>query len=225
MINFKNTINTYRRFTKVGLHQQYFEVSKLEEEAIKTMFELRKPKPGDIFLDIGCGAGKDCIYVQQKFAVLSIGVDLCKEMLETGREYFSEDWYRSCWIEGDALSLPFPNGRISYAFSNSMLPHLDPNSQERFLGEVRRILNCKGIFCLITQNASYPRHIRDSICTLLKRRTPTNPLITLYANWDGREWYFPSPFYLLKIFTKYFKILWTRNFPFGRWVAIIGAKL
>jgi demethylmenaquinone methyltransferase/2-methoxy-6-polyprenyl-1,4-benzoquinol methylase len=95
-------------------------------------------RPGDRVLDAACGTGDLAVAVAEAGAREVVGVDFSPRMLERARRKSAQIE----WIEGDLLSLPFPDGSFDAAtigFGVRNVPEL-----ERGLRELRRVLRPGG---------------------------------------------------------------------------------
>ena len=102
-------------------------------------------KPGEVVLDLGCGAGIDTI-----LAALAVGpggrvvgVDMTPEMVERARQHASLAGAKNVEIrEGVMEDLPLPDASVDVVVSNGVLG-LSPR-QSRALAEVTRVLRPGG---------------------------------------------------------------------------------
>ncbi|MEP0813909.1 MAG: arsenite methyltransferase [bacterium] len=106
-------------------------------------------RPGDVVLDLGCGAGKD-VFIAAEIAGpdgRAIGVDMTPEMLELARENakklesrtgLSNVEFREAYIE----SLPVEDGSVDVVISNCVI-NLSPDKPQVFR-EIFRVLKPGG---------------------------------------------------------------------------------
>jgi len=102
-------------------------------------------KPGEVVLDLGCGAGIDTI-----LAALAVGpggrvvgVDMTPEMVERAQQHASLAGAKNVEIrEGVMEDLPLPDASVDVVVSNGVLG-LSPR-QSRALAEVTRVLRPGG---------------------------------------------------------------------------------
>ncbi|MBI2932346.1 MAG: methyltransferase domain-containing protein [Planctomycetes bacterium] len=101
-------------------------------------FRLRRPRPGERVLDLGCGRGMDAhvasLLVGAKGQV--VGLDLTFAMLGRPRRNLR-------FVQGDIESLPFRNGSFDVVLSNGAL-NLVPD-KDRAFDEVFRVLRRGGV--------------------------------------------------------------------------------
>jgi demethylmenaquinone methyltransferase / 2-methoxy-6-polyprenyl-1,4-benzoquinol methylase len=99
--------------------------------------QLLIPKNARV-LDVACGTGDLSIEIFEKTEAEVIGVDFCRPMLELARQKTR----RICFIEGDALRLPFADETFDAVTIGFGLRNL--SSTESGLRELRRVLKPEG---------------------------------------------------------------------------------
>jgi SAM-dependent methyltransferase len=82
-------------------------------------------------LDVGCGTG----FLTRWLPGLIVGLDASKAMLEIAHRQAPE----AIFVQGDALSLPFPDGSFGRLFASHIYGHLDRAERQRFRREARRV--------------------------------------------------------------------------------------
>lgn len=109
-------------------------------------------QPGDLVLDACCGTGDLALACQEAGGVVT-GLDFSEPMLEQARRKSPSIE----WRQGDALSLPFEDGRFDAATVGFGVRNLD--DLPRGLAELRRVLRPGGrLACLeITRPAGVLR--------------------------------------------------------------------
>ncbi|HJW33485.1 MAG TPA: methyltransferase domain-containing protein [Holophagaceae bacterium] len=76
------------------------------------------PRPGERVLDLACGTGNTALAARARGAEVT-GLDLTPELLEVARRRAREaGWNDIRWIEGDAETLPFPEGSFDVLLSS-----------------------------------------------------------------------------------------------------------
>ena len=128
-------------------------------QGIKTLYLSRKLRFDDIFfaqyekvfdldkdkelkiLEIGCGPGALAEALCRRYPACNItGIDRDTEFIRFARENVPGVTF----IEGDASSLPFPDGAFDVTISNTVQEHVEPSA---FWGEQYRVLKDGGV-CL-----------------------------------------------------------------------------
>jgi ubiquinone/menaquinone biosynthesis C-methylase UbiE len=90
--------------TRIEIHQKYG-----ARDIDQWMIELLQPSPGDVILDVGCGAGKQCfLYWEKTAGKASItGGDISQELLEKARAENARRGASIRFMELD-FNQPFP---------------------------------------------------------------------------------------------------------------------
>ena len=104
------------------------------------------PAEGSL-VDICCGTGDIAIWCAQKRKDIKVtGMDFSPAMLKVAKEK-SGQMDNVCWIEGDALSLPFPDNSFSAACISFGLRNT--SDYEKVIAEIKRVIKENGtIYCL-----------------------------------------------------------------------------
>ena len=82
-------------------------------------------------LDVACGTG----YVTERLTGEVVGLDQSATMLDEARRRLPDREF----VQGDALSLPFPDGAFERIFTSYFYCHLVEDERVRFLAEARRV--------------------------------------------------------------------------------------
>jgi demethylmenaquinone methyltransferase/2-methoxy-6-polyprenyl-1,4-benzoquinol methylase len=82
-------------------------------------------------LDVACGTG----FLTRHLHGDVVGLDQSPSMLEIAARQAPH----ATFVQGDGLSLPFPNGSFGRVFTGHFYGHLDPEERALFLAEARRI--------------------------------------------------------------------------------------
>jgi arsenite methyltransferase len=108
-------------------------------------FSLGELRPGELVVDVGCGAGFDSLIAAKKVAPNGrvIGVDMTPSMLEKARRAVEEAQLKNVvFREGYAEALPVDDGWADVVISNGVL-NLMPDKTAA-LEEVSRVLRPGG---------------------------------------------------------------------------------
>lgn len=87
--------------------------------------------PGGHTLDVACGTG----YLTRRLPAPVTGLDQSARMLEIARSRVPD----AELVVGDALALPFPDGRFDRVFASYFYCHLEEDDARRFRAEARRV--------------------------------------------------------------------------------------
>ena len=82
-------------------------------------------------LDIACGTG----FLTRHLPGEVVGLDQSATMIDEARRQAPE----ATFVQGDALDLPFEDGRFDRIFTSHFYGHLEGEDRERFLHEARRV--------------------------------------------------------------------------------------
>ncbi len=106
---------------------------------------LASLKPGEVVLDLGCGAGFDCFLAAQRVGKEGkvIGVDMTPEMVERARENARRGGYQNVEFRlGEIEHLPLKDNEVDVVISNCVI-NLSPE-KERVFREAFRVLKPGG---------------------------------------------------------------------------------
>jgi len=96
-------------------------------------------RPGDVTLDIGCGAGQNAVYLAQS-GCRSVGLDVSGSALRLGAERAATARVAVDWVQGSALDLPVSDRTVDFALDNGCLHHLRLPDWHQYAGEVASAL-------------------------------------------------------------------------------------
>lgn len=105
--------------------------------------------PGEIVLDLGCGAGIDVVIAAQMVGPSGrvIGLDFLPEMLERTEKAAADAGLGNVeTLEGEIEAIPLPDDSVDYIISNGVI-NLSPR-KKRVLMECARVLRPGGGFCV-----------------------------------------------------------------------------
>lgn len=132
-------------------------------------------KPGDRFLDLGCGEGRHLHAAYFAAPVLAVGVDLKFEDVARTRAGLAEigaleaEGGRAAGLAvGNALALPFPDGAFDKIVCSEVLEHIP--DYRAALAEIHRVLRPGGLLAV-----SVPRYWPEWVCWRLSDQYPNQP--------------------------------------------------
>jgi arsenite methyltransferase len=127
------------------------ELAKVPQTAVESFagvanpFELGRLEPGEVVLDLGCGAGTDSLVAAQMVGPEGrvVGIDMTPEMLEKAKRAAAELGATNVeFLETEAEQLPFPDGTFDVVISNGVID-LIPDKDAVF-AELMRVLKPAG---------------------------------------------------------------------------------
>jgi arsenite methyltransferase len=143
---------------KDAIHRFYDdgELAELPDEAIAWALGVGNPvrhagfTPGEVVLDLGCGAGIDTILAARHVGPAGrvIGLDMLDEMCGRARATANAAGVAGCteFKRGEMEAIPLPDHSVDVVISNGVL-NLSPR-KARALAEVHRVLRPGGRLCI-----------------------------------------------------------------------------
>jgi arsenite methyltransferase len=123
-------------------------------------------QPGEVVLDVGCGAGIDTILAAKAVGPSgrATGLDLLEEMCERARAHAQEagvaEWTE--FVRGEMEDIPLPDASVDVVISNGVI-NLSPR-KSRVLAEIRRVLRPGGRISVadLTVNDELPTELQTN---------------------------------------------------------------
>lgn len=126
---------------------EFFATGRVEIESVMRALAEADAQPNfnGIFLDFGCGVGRNTRALAQRFAA-GIGVDVSETMITLARQYSETDAKRATYVVNRREGLPdMPDGTVDFVYCHIVLQHLPPPLQPVFVREFLRVLKPGGI--------------------------------------------------------------------------------
>jgi SAM-dependent methyltransferase len=117
------------------------------EEAITCLKLSRHNLAQGCLLDLRCGAGYLCRYLEKK-GINVVGLEINRKHLRIAKMINSD----SKLILGDGVKLPFKNDRFHTVILNDVLEHVPYRNAESLLTEIWRVLDQKGKLYISVSN-------------------------------------------------------------------------
>lgn len=151
------------------------ELAGVADDAIRWAFGVGNPvrhaglRPGEVVLDVGCGAGIDALIAARRVGRRGrvIGLDMTPAMLDRARRHGAAMGLDNAeWREGLMEALPLPDATVDVVLCNGVL-NLSPR-KSRALAEMRRVLRPRGRLALadLVVTESLPEAIQRNAMAL-----------------------------------------------------------
>ena len=120
------------------------------DQARSKLLAEARLQPGNKVLDIGCGTGTFATVLKHRLAgVEVVGLDPDPKALARARRKAQNADVAVRFDQGFADDLQYPSASFDTVFSSFMFHHLQPETREKTLREVRRVLKPGGNFFLL----------------------------------------------------------------------------
>jgi SAM-dependent methyltransferase len=134
------------------------------------LVEFAEVKPGETVLDVGTGTGVVAITAARAGASVT-GLDLTPALLDVARENARVARLATTqWFEGDAESLPFPDGQFDVVVSQ--FGHMFAPRPDVAVAEMRRVLKLGGRIAFATWP---PEHFVGRLFAFVGKNSPPPP--------------------------------------------------
>jgi SAM-dependent methyltransferase len=100
-------------------------------------------------LDLGCGNGRNLIYLSQNFGVKGLGIDISKEAIEQAKS-MSADLPLEYIVGSIATDLPVPDSSQTFVMDMMTSHFLKLDEREKLISEIARVLKPGGWLFLKT---------------------------------------------------------------------------
>jgi ubiquinone/menaquinone biosynthesis C-methylase UbiE len=145
---------SYRQYsgTAAENYERYF-VPVIAAPVAHDLLSAAALQPGERVLDVACGTGVITRFAAERVGSSGkvVGIDVAPDMIEVARAAAAPSEPAIDWREGDAASLPFPDGSFDVVLSQMGLM-LFPDKPAA-LAEMRRVLVAGGRVALNTPGA------------------------------------------------------------------------
>lgn len=99
-------------------------------------------------LDVGCGSGRDAVYLAAIRSFQVHGVDFCPEAIEQASTRSREIHATVSWYIGDATQMPFQNDKFDLICDRGCFHVLSESQRNSYGREITRTLKVGGILFL-----------------------------------------------------------------------------
>ena len=135
-------------------------------------------------LDLGCGFGWFLAYALRSGAISVDGLELSEYDLRVARADAELD-KSARLMAGSALCLPYPDNAFDLVTAWEVLEHIPPNTEQKMLSEVCRVLRPGGTFCMSTPLDSLRSSYTDPAYWLSGHRHYTEERLRVFARNSG----------------------------------------
>lgn len=121
-------------------------------EATNWLIEKGNFNPDSQVLEVACNMGTTLVALVQRFQCQATGLDISPPALAKAEENIEKAQLRHkiTLVEGNALSLPFPDNHFDVVINEAMLSMFPHETKKKFLEEYHRVLKPGG--CLLTHD-------------------------------------------------------------------------
>jgi len=174
-----------RQFTVVSLGGRYLgSIALLEDRAraptyramFRTLIDVIAPEPGEVILDVGCGAGSlDRLLAQRLGGANPItAIDLNPFYLKEAEVLAAEEGLAAAirFLEGGAEALPFPDAAFGAIFSVTVLEECDA---DRAIMEMVRVVAPGGRIGIIVRSLDLPQWWNLDLPKSIRRKIAQPP--------------------------------------------------
>lgn len=139
---------TWDRSFAAQIAAQAYNTAAVESVIRNVAYYLRSKGPGAArgmhFLEMGCGAGPNLLWLAEKGVKVS-GVDISPTALALARKTLRGRRVGKL-VEASVAATPFPDASFDGIIESCVFQHLDKETREASFAEVRRLLKPGGVF-------------------------------------------------------------------------------
>jgi SAM-dependent methyltransferase len=140
-------------------------------QMVRTLLDEAQLHPGDAVLEVGCGTGVLCRWLARRTtrAHHITGVDINRYLLQEADSLARQDGLQGAieFCEGNAESLPCPDGRFDVTMSVTVIEEADAN---RMLAEMVRVTKPGGRVAVVARAMDMPFLMNLRLSTGLKAK-------------------------------------------------------
>ncbi|HEU5139581.1 MAG TPA: class I SAM-dependent methyltransferase [Bacillales bacterium] len=129
-----------------GSFREMWDLSYPSQELVAFVATINLPNGAEA-LDIGCGAGREAIFLAQQ-GLNTIGVDLSAEALKIAEERAKEARVKVDWRHGNVLDLPVEDRSVDLINDRGCFHVIAEEERDLFAREIVRILKPGGMMLL-----------------------------------------------------------------------------
>ena len=140
-------LDPYLQYTCAYFHSKDDDLERAQTQKLEHICRKLRLKPGDRFLDLGCGWGGLAIYAAKKYQARATGITLSKYQAEHAQEWIRQEGLEDlCQVEfGDFRDAP-KFGTFDKVTGVGILEHLTSNLMDEYFQTAWACLNPGGVF-------------------------------------------------------------------------------
>lgn len=135
-------MNHWDRIYETGAYKSQWDYKYPSQELAATIAYQGVPVNGEA-LDVGCGAGRDAIFLAQS-GYKVIGLDLSEKALEIADERAKVADVEIKWICGNVLELPIESESIDFVNDRGCFHAISETDRPQYVREITRVLKPGG---------------------------------------------------------------------------------
>lgn len=122
-----------------GDYLRHWDYKYPSQELVATVAAFGVPSKGSVALDVGCGAGREAIFLAQcGFRV--IGIDFSRQALKIAEKRAAEAGVTVRWRHGSVLRLPLPDNSVDFINDRGCFHVIAEKDEPRFVEELARVM-------------------------------------------------------------------------------------
>jgi ubiquinone/menaquinone biosynthesis C-methylase UbiE len=125
----------------------------MEDRKLQFYLDKLALKPGDVFLDIGCGYGRFSKRVESYVAAI-IGIDINPDNVNYAKQYVGPK-FQGHVVDLSNGSLPLPDKSVNKVLLDNVVTFLNRQEQVALFKEIRRVLVKGGVVAFNVANSEY----------------------------------------------------------------------
>jgi len=165
-------------YKKEGAKYKYYNIFKPHENMSKVLTIFKKQKVKRV-LDLGCGAGRNLVYLLEKgFDVY--GIDCAPKGLEIIKERLKKEKRKYSLKLGNVFNnLPYEDNFFDAVISVQVLQHGKINEIKKAIKEIKRILKPRGLIFITLCGRISNGKVRDYLIKTAKKIAPRTYVPTM----------------------------------------------
>ena len=121
-----------------GEYQKHWDYKHPSQELV-AITATQLIRSGDLVADLGCGAGREAIYLAE-CGYYTTGIDISEKALEIAKERAHEKGVSVHWQHGSVLDLPFDDNSVAFANDRGCFHHIKEEDRPLYAAEIHRVL-------------------------------------------------------------------------------------